>query len=104
MTDAAAGPGSAPGPSSAPGEAGTGPSAEQPDGAEQEAEQPAGAEQEAEQPAEIKAVPLLEPRDGMPPLIVTGEALALATRSLAAGDGPVAVDAERASGFRYGHR
>jgi len=40
----------------------------------------------------------------MPPLIVTGEALASAARALAAGEGPVAVDAERASGFRYGHR
>jgi ribonuclease D len=54
--------------------------------------------------APVAAVPLLEPRDGMPPLIVTGEALALATSALAAGAGPVAVDAERASGFRYGHR
>ena len=55
-------------------------------------------------PAESQAVPLLEPRDGLPPLIVTGEALADAARRLAAGPGPVAVDAERASGFRYGHR
>jgi len=54
--------------------------------------------------AESQAVPLLEPRDGLPPLIATAEALADATRRLAAGDGPVAVDAERASGFRYGHR
>jgi ribonuclease D len=49
-------------------------------------------------------VPLLEPRDGMPPLVVTAEALAVAASALAAGTGPVAVDAERASGFRYGHR
>jgi ribonuclease D len=54
--------------------------------------------------AEIEAVPLLAPRDGMPPLVVTAEALDAATRALAAGHGPVAVDAERASGFRYGHR
>ncbi len=47
---------------------------------------------------------MLEPRDGLPPLIVTGEALAEAARELADGRGPVAVDAERASGFRYGHR
>ena len=39
-------------------------------------------------------VPLLEPRDGLPPLIGTAEALRDATRSLAAGHGPVAVDAE----------
>jgi ribonuclease D len=55
-------------------------------------------------PAESQVVPLLEPRDGLPPLVVTAEALAVATRKLAAGHGPVAVDAERASGFRYGHR
>jgi len=48
--------------------------------------------------------PLLEPRDGLPPLIVTADALAAATVALASGTGPVAVDAERASGFRYGHR
>jgi ribonuclease D len=62
------------------------------------------AAQAAAQPAEIQAVPLLEPRDGLPPLIVTGEALDRAARALAVGTGPVAVDAERASGFRYGHR
>ena len=49
-------------------------------------------------------MPLLEPRDGLPPLVTTPAALDAAIRSLAAGTGPVAVDAERASGFRYGHR
>jgi len=49
-------------------------------------------------------VPLLEPRDGLPPLVVTPQALDRAISALAAGTGPVAVDAERASGFRYGHR
>jgi ribonuclease D len=47
---------------------------------------------------------LLEPRDGLPPLVTTGDDLAAATAALAAGTGPVAVDAERASGFRYGQR
>jgi ribonuclease D len=47
---------------------------------------------------------LLEPRDGMPPLVQRDAELAAATAALAAGSGPVAVDAERASGFRYGHR
>jgi ribonuclease D len=56
------------------------------------------------QAAESRAVPLLEPREGLPPLIVTGDALADAVARLSAGHGPVAVDAERASGFRYGHR
>jgi ribonuclease D len=49
-------------------------------------------------------VPLLEPRDGVPAVVSTGEALARATPALAHGTGPVAVDAERASGFRYGQR
>ena len=50
------------------------------------------------------SVPLLEPREGLPPLVVTAEDLAEATQRLGSGTGPVAVDAERASGFRYGHR
>src|SRR5215472_7490932 len=49
-------------------------------------------------------IPLLEPRDGVPAVVSTGEALARATGALARGSGPVAVDAERASGFRYGQR
>jgi ribonuclease D len=50
------------------------------------------------------AVPLLEPRDGLPPVVETDSALAEATGRLAEGHGPVAVDAERASGYRYGQR
>ncbi len=79
----------------------TGPEGEP--GSEEDAGPPV-AEAPGAQPTESQAVPLLEPRDGLPPLIVTGEALAEATSKLAAGRGPVAVDAERASGFRYGHR
>ncbi|MHB1877370.1 MAG: ribonuclease D [Streptosporangiaceae bacterium] len=48
--------------------------------------------------------PLIEPREGLPPLVTTAAALAEATDRLRSGTGPVAVDAERASGFRYGHR
>jgi ribonuclease D len=55
----------------------------------------------AEQP---EVVPLLEPRDGLPPLVASTAALDEAIRALGAGEGPVAMDAERASGFRYGHR
>jgi ribonuclease D len=62
------------------------------------------AEPAADATTEKESVPLLAPRDGRPPLVVTGDALDAAARSLAAGNGPVAVDAERASGFRYGHR
>ena len=65
--------------------------------------QPRGATPGA-QPEPEPPVPLLEPRDGLPPLVTTGEALGAAIDALASGQGPVAVDAERASGFRYGHR
>ncbi|MFJ5801895.1 HRDC domain-containing protein [Streptomyces decoyicus] len=49
-------------------------------------------------------VPLLEPREGIPPVTATDEALAEIVAAFAAGTGPVAVDAERASGYRYGQR
>jgi ribonuclease D len=50
------------------------------------------------------AIPLLTPREGVPPVIETPERLRKAAAALAAGTGPVAVDAERASGYRYGQR
>jgi ribonuclease D len=59
---------------------------------------------DAEAPEEFTAVPLLAPRDGLPPLIETSTALVDYAEALAAGTGPVAVDAERASGYRYGQR
>ena len=49
-------------------------------------------------------VPLLEPREGVPPVVATRDALARVIEAFAAGSGPVAVDAERASGYRYGQR
>ncbi|MGW5636600.1 ribonuclease D [Streptomyces sp. NPDC003832] len=49
-------------------------------------------------------IPLLEPREGMPPVIADEAALADMVAAFAAGSGPVAVDAERASGYRYGQR
>ncbi|WP_026005022.1 HRDC domain-containing protein [Streptomyces sp. AA1529] len=61
----------------------------------------------AQAPAQDSApapVPLLEPREGIPPVTVTAEELARVTGAYAAGSGPVAVDAERASGYRYGQR
>lgn len=48
--------------------------------------------------------PLLEPREGTPPVITTQQALHEYAEALAAGTGSVAVDAERASGFRYSQR
>ena len=46
---------------------------------------------------------LAEPRGGVPDVTATPAAFREAERMLAAGTGPVAADAERASGFRYGH-
>lgn len=53
---------------------------------------------------DTNAVPLLEPREGIPPVIDSAQGLHRAVERLAAGEGPVAVDAERASGYRYGQR
>ncbi|MBU3869103.1 HRDC domain-containing protein [Streptomyces sp. 4503] len=49
-------------------------------------------------------VPLLEPREGIPPVTADADALAEVIAAFATGHGPVAVDAERASGYRYGQR
>ena len=51
-----------------------------------------------------EVVALLAPRDGVPPVIVTPHQLREAAALIAAGTGPLAVDAERASGYRYGQR
>ena len=50
------------------------------------------------------ALPLLTLRDGLPGVIDTPAALADAVARVAAGTGPVALDAERASGYRYSAR
>lgn len=55
-------------------------------------------------PPEEPPLPLLELRDGLPPLTQTQSELDLATAAIAAGSGPVALDTERASGYRYGQR
>lgn len=48
--------------------------------------------------------PLLDPRDGLPPVVVEPAELTATIDALSSGSGPVAVDAERASGYRYGQR
>jgi ribonuclease D len=48
--------------------------------------------------------PLLTLREGLPPLTDTEPALAEACAAISAGSGPVAIDAERASGYRYSSR
>jgi ribonuclease D len=65
-----------------------------------EDDQPALETETAPQPQ----VALLTLADGLPPVIDTDEALAEYAAMLAAGSGPVAIDAERASGYRYSNR
>jgi ribonuclease D len=45
---------------------------------------------------------LTEPAEGVPEVVTTEDALAHTIEAFAAGTGPIAADAERASGFRYG--
>jgi ribonuclease D len=54
--------------------------------------------------AEPDSTPLLRPADGVPHLSTTVREIGAAAELLAGGDGPFAVDAERASGFRYSNR
>src|SRR3954464_4120473 len=56
-------------------------------------------DQEAGPPA-----PVLEPREPVPEPVATRAAFEDAVALLAAGTGPVAIDAERASGYRYSSR
>ncbi|MFI1016342.1 HRDC domain-containing protein [Streptomyces sp. NPDC020965] len=63
-----------------------------------------GAPPDAGVAAEEAPIPLLEPREGIPEVVADDAALAEVIAAFAAGTGPVAVDAERASGYRYGQR
>ncbi len=69
----------------------TGPAAEPDDGEEPD-------------PAEPPATPLLRPADGVPELAVTSDQILGTAELLVSGHGPFAIDAERASGFRYSNR
>lgn len=66
--------------------------------------EPGAADLSDEIAPERVVVPLLEPVDGVPAVVDTPEALATVVAAFDAGTGPVAVDAERASGYRYGQR
>ena len=55
-------------------------------------------------PEPAAPAPLLSLRDGLPPLTDTPPGLVDACRALGAASGPVAIDAERASGYRYSSR
>jgi ribonuclease D len=56
------------------------------------------------EPAEPEATPLLTPADGVPELAVSADQILAAAELLVSGHGPFAIDAERASGFRYSNR
>ncbi|WP_188835697.1 HRDC domain-containing protein [Flexivirga endophytica] len=57
-----------------------------------------------EEPAAPTYPVLATPADGIPDVIVGERELQRAADAVAAADGPVAIDAERAAGFRYGNR
>ncbi|MBX9920840.1 MAG: ribonuclease D, partial [Mycolicibacterium frederiksbergense] len=61
-------------------------------------------EEESGDTPEPEATPLLAPADGVPPLASYPSDIARAAELLAGGAGPFAIDAERASGFRYSNR
>ncbi len=67
-------------------------------------EEPALVNPDVDGEPETPPPPLLELRDGLPPLTETTPALSEACAALAAAGGPVAIDAERASGYRYSSR
>jgi ribonuclease D len=49
-------------------------------------------------------VPLTEPVEGTPSVVTSADVLAAVSAEIAAGSGPIAVDTERASGYRYSQR
>jgi ribonuclease D len=60
-------------------------------------------DKEATEPVQPEA-PRLQLREPLPPVVDTSEALAATCERIAAGTGPIALDAERASGYRYSQR
>jgi ribonuclease D len=61
-------------------------------------------EETTEQPPAPEPAPLLELRDGLPPITDTDDGLREVVERVASGTGPIALDAERASGYRYSPR
>ncbi len=59
---------------------------------------------EADASPEPDPTPLLQPAEGVPELTIYDDQIVVAAERLGTGHGPFAVDAERASGFRYSGR
>jgi len=53
---------------------------------------------------EVESVRVTEPREGLPEIVSTPDQLADLVSAISRGTGPVALDAERASGFKYSQR
>jgi ribonuclease D len=53
---------------------------------------------------ESTSIKIVAPREGLPQIVTTDAQLTALIAALAAGSGPVALDAERASGFKYSQR
>ncbi len=68
------------------------------------ASEPTEAPADPSDATEPDVTPLVSPPDGVPDLSVTADEIKAAATLLAGGHGPFAVDAERASGFRYSNR
>ncbi|MGA1699776.1 MAG: HRDC domain-containing protein [Candidatus Nanopelagicales bacterium] len=62
------------------------------------------APEDATAPEVTVALPAVDLLDGIPEVVIDDAGLQRAVDALARGTGPVAVDAERASGFKYGQR
>ncbi len=75
--------------------------AEEPESAEPDS---AEADEESDQVPEAPPLPPLVLRDGLPHLTESTGALADTIAALGRGTGPLAIDTERASGYRYGQR
>ncbi|WP_068280716.1 HRDC domain-containing protein [Aldersonia kunmingensis] len=65
---------------------------------------PDASESVADQAPVDAPTPLLVPADGVPAVVESSAGVRAAAELLAGGHGPLAVDAERASGFRYSNR
>ncbi len=65
---------------------------------------PSSEAEPAAEETEPEATPLLAPADGVPTLSIYASDIERAATKLASGTGPFAIDAERASGFRYSNR
>ncbi len=66
--------------------------------------QPSAEDEAVIEDRSVDPLPPVELLDGLPEVVTTPMGLAAAAHALGQGDGPVAVDAERASGFKYGQR